>query len=199
MGCALSSAADHAVARATQRVEKDQVIEKAAQGPMRGLTAVHRAMQAAVLELNQVEVSLQIAPKGAGTDVSPGSFTSGAASHHSGAASPCSPCSPGSTAARFAEQGLRRGRAADWCASRLNVAAAVLITEEGWSRFFYYPFASIDDATEVFHSWPHTARILYHFDASSGMLTRELLCHGGASLGLSIPNIRSRAEALLVD
>lgn len=29
MGCGLGTAADHAVAKATQRVEKDQVIEKA--------------------------------------------------------------------------------------------------------------------------------------------------------------------------
>ena len=32
MGCALGSAADHAVAKATQRVEKDQVIEKVTWG-----------------------------------------------------------------------------------------------------------------------------------------------------------------------
>ena len=55
--------------------------------------------------------------------------------------------------------------------------------QEGWSRFFYYPFACLDDAMEVFHAWPHTARILYDYDSTTGLLTRELEQHGGASLG----------------
>lgn len=27
------------------------------------------------------------------------------------------------------------------------------LSEEGWSRFFYYAFASMDDAMEVFQAW----------------------------------------------
>ena len=50
MGCGLSAATDHAVAVASRRVEKDQVVEK----------AVHKALQAAVAELQDVEISLHV-------------------------------------------------------------------------------------------------------------------------------------------
>eukprot|EP00435_Cladocopium_sp_Y103_P008872 s4473_g2.t1 len=186
MGCALGSAADHAVAKATQRVEKDQVIEK----------AVQRALHAAVAELQHVEVTLRVSPRhnpspaeaehGAEVDapVSPASLVS-------------SPCSPGPSR-RFLEKGVRRGRAADWCATSLSKAEQVIITEEGWSRFFYYAFASMDDAMEVFQAWPHTARVLYSFDASAGCLVQELEADAGASVGWSLSNIRGRAEALML-
>ena len=51
MGCAL--AADHAVAKASRRLEREQVVEK----------AVQRALQTAVAELQHVEVSLRVSPR----------------------------------------------------------------------------------------------------------------------------------------
>ena len=51
MGCAL--AAEHAVAKASRRLEREQVVEK----------AVQRALQTAVAELQHVEVSLRVSPR----------------------------------------------------------------------------------------------------------------------------------------
>ncbi|CAL1136509.1 unnamed protein product [Cladocopium goreaui] len=183
MGCALGSAADHAVAKATQRVEKDQVIEK----------AVQRALHAAVAELQHVEVTLRVSPRHA-SDSGDGAGLAAPVSPMSPVSSPCSPGPSG----RFLEKGVRRGRAADWCATSLSKAEQVIITEEGWSRFFYYAFANMDDAMEVFQAWPHTARVLYSFDASAGCLVQELEADAGASVGWSLNNIRGRAEALML-
>ncbi|CAE7660553.1 unnamed protein product [Symbiodinium pilosum] len=167
MGCGFSAAADHAVAVASRRVEKDQVVEK----------AVHRALQAAVAELQDVEISLHVqtptSRMGNREDASPKRGTPVTA------VSPVSPLSPLSVisgdaphlASRFAAAGLRRGRAADSCgAVSIAEAKGVLVSEEGWGRVFYYPFSSAEVATEVFQAWPHTARILYDFDPTIGLL-----------------------------
>ena len=127
MGCGFSAAADHAVAVASRRVEKDQVVEK----------AVHRALQAAVAELQDVEISLHVqtptSRMGNREDASPKRGTPVTA------VSPVSPLSPLSVisgdaphlASRFAAAGLRRGRAADSCgAVSIAEAKAVLVTED---------------------------------------------------------------------
>ncbi|CAE7388186.1 unnamed protein product [Symbiodinium sp. KB8] len=196
MGCGLSAATDHAVAVASRRVEKEQVVEK----------AVQKAVKAAVAELQDVEISLHVqtptrrihglrdedGTPNRGTPVT--------------ALSPVSPLSlassgeAGHLARRFAAAGLRRGRAADPCgAVSIAEAQAVLVTEEGWGRVFYYPFDSVEAAREVFQAWQHTARILYHFDPTIGLLIKEADVNGGASLGLSIPTIRSKTDTLLLD
>ena len=110
--------------------------------------------------------------------------------------------------------------------------------QEGWSRFFYYAFASMDDAMEVFQAWPlghqpwsnssiftyqqwskfglkivlihedclgglglfeprpHTARVLYSFDASAGCLVQELEADAGASVGCLVPRDELSEESL---
>lgn len=181
---------------ASRRVEKEQVVEK----------AVQKAVKAAVAELQDVEISLHVqtptrrihglrdedGTPNRGTPVT--------------ALSPVSPLSlassgeAGHLARRFAAAGLRRGRAADPCgAVSIAEAQAVLVTEEGWGRVFYYPFDSVEAAREVFQAWQHTARILYHFDPTIGLLIKEADVNGGASLGLSIPTIRSKTDTLLLD
>ncbi|CAJ1349615.1 unnamed protein product [Effrenium voratum] len=178
MGCGLSSVTDRAVAAASARVEKNQVVEK----------AVQRALQAAVSELQEVEIKLCVTPRSAASPTSPASAAS---------VTTCGTVSE--TSERFSAAGLRRGRAADQLgATSITCAEAVLITEEGWKRFFYYPFGTVAAASEVCQQWQHTARILYRFDADQGFLTKELEVHGGANLGLSLPAIRSRAEPLLL-
>ena len=121
MGCGLSAATDHAVAAASRRVEKEQVVEK----------AVQRAVQAAVAELQDVEISLHVQtpnrmhPREDGTPIRTPVTVS--------PLSPRSPLSLGEAdhlARRFAAAGLRRGRAADSCgAVSIAEANVVLVTE----------------------------------------------------------------------
>eukprot|EP00439_Symbiodinium_sp_Y106_P083090 s509_g22.t3 len=184
-----SPASDHAIAAASRRVEKEQVVEK----------AVQKAVKAAVAELQDVEISLHVQTptrRIQGLRDEDGTPNRGTPVTALSPVSPLSLVSPGEAghlaAGRFAAAGLRRGRAADaYGAVSIAEAKAVLVTEEGWGRVFYYPFDSVEAAKEVFQAWQHTARILYHFDPTIGLLIKEADVNGGASLGLSLPTIRT--------
>ena len=128
MGCGLSAATDHAIAAASRRVEKEQVVEK----------AVQKAVKAAVAELQDVEISLHVQTptrRIQGLRDKDGTPNRGTPVTALSPVSPLSLVSPGEAghlaAGRFAAAGLRRGRAADaYGAVSIAEAKAVLVTED---------------------------------------------------------------------